>query len=100
VIPLPLPARLLPGLELLRGRIIRIELRHTPFALQLTLCGGGLHPAFGPPDATIRAGLEDYLALALRREDPDTLFFSRKLVIEGDTELALSIKNALDSAFG
>ena len=34
----------------------------------------------------------------LRLEDPDTLFFSRRLVIEGDTELGLALKNALDAA--
>ena len=33
----------------------------------------------------------------LREEDPDTLFFNRKLVIEGDTELGLVVKNLLDS---
>ena len=34
---------------------------------------------------------------ALRREDPDTLFFTRRLVLEGDTALGLEIKNALDA---
>ena len=28
---------------------------------------------------------------------PDTLFFTRRLVLEGDTELGLEIKNALDA---
>ncbi|SNB73692.1 SCP-2 sterol transfer family protein [Kingella negevensis] len=31
-----------------------------------------------------------------REEDPDTLFFNRKLQIEGDTELGLITKNLLD----
>ena len=35
--------------------------------------------------------------LALRREDPDTLFFTRRLVMTGDTELGLVVKNALDA---
>jgi len=35
--------------------------------------------------------------MMLREEDPDTLFFNRKLVIEGDTELGLIVKNLLDS---
>ena len=35
--------------------------------------------------------------LMLREEDPDTLFFSRRLRIEGDTELGLIVKNLLDS---
>jgi len=29
--------------------------------------------------------------------DPDTLFFSRRLTIDGDTELGLLVKNALDA---
>lgn len=47
--------------------------------------------------AVMRASLADYAALALRREDPDTLFFTRRLVIEGDTALGLELKNALDA---
>ncbi|MEF1307042.1 SCP2 sterol-binding domain-containing protein, partial [Vibrio owensii] len=32
-----------------------------------------------------------------RKEDPDTLFFQRRLSIEGDTELGLEVKNLMDS---
>lgn len=40
----------------------------------------------------------DYLLLlALNKIDPDTLFFQRKLGIQGDTELGLYIKNLLAS---
>ncbi|HLV27960.1 MAG TPA: SCP2 sterol-binding domain-containing protein, partial [Burkholderiaceae bacterium] len=35
--------------------------------------------------------------LIQRGEDPDTLFFSRRLVMEGDTELGLLVKNTLDA---
>ena len=49
------------------------------------------------PDLTIGAGARDFLKLALREEDPDTLFFGRRLSMEGDTELGLLIKNLLDS---
>ena len=35
--------------------------------------------------------------MLLRQEDPDTLFFNRRLKIEGDTELGLVVKNLLDS---
>jgi predicted lipid carrier protein YhbT len=31
--------------------------------------------------------------IAARKQDPDTLFFQRRLVIEGDTELGLYVKN-------
>ncbi len=50
----------------------------------------------GEADLTITATAQDFLALALRQEDPDTLFFSRRLLMEGDTELGLLLKNTLD----
>jgi len=94
---IPLSDRLHQALRPLRGKVLRLEIAGLPFAPQLTLDFIGLRPAFGKPDATVRASLADFLALALRREDPDTLFFTRRLVIEGDTGLGLEIKNALDA---
>ena len=96
MIPLP-PGRLRDALAPLRGRVLRLEIAGLGFGPQLTLDAIGLRPAFGKPDVTVRATLADYLALARRREDPDTLFFTRRLVLEGDTELGLEIKNALDA---
>ena len=49
------------------------------------------------PDLTIGACTRDFFRLALREEDPYTLFFGRRLYMEGDTELGLLIKNLLDS---
>ena len=48
-------------------------------------------------DLTIRANAHDFLRLAQRQEDPDTLFFNRSLSMEGDTELGLMVKNTLDA---
>lgn len=48
-------------------------------------------------DVTLGASLADYLILARRQEDPDTLFFQRRLTIEGDTEVGLALKNLLDA---
>ena len=47
-------------------------------------------------DLAISASLRDFIALWLREEDPDTLFFARRLTIEGDTDLGLTVKNLLD----
>jgi predicted lipid carrier protein YhbT len=95
---IPLPKGLLAALEPLRGRVLRLELAGLRFGPQFTLAGSCLVPVpFGAPDVVVRAGARDYLALALRREDPDSLFFARRLVIEGDTALGLAVKNALDS---
>ena len=42
-------------------------------------------------------GNSNYMLLMMSREiDPDTLFFQRKLLMTGDTELGLEIKNFLD----
>ncbi|NHZ33611.1 ubiquinone anaerobic biosynthesis accessory factor UbiT [Massilia rubra] len=49
------------------------------------------------PDLSIGASARDFLLLAQRREDPDTLFFARRLTMEGDTELGLLVKNTLDA---
>lgn len=49
------------------------------------------------PDLVIAASAYDFLLLARRQEDPDTLFFSRRLTMEGDTELGLLLKNTLDA---
>lgn len=49
------------------------------------------------PDLEIGASAHDFVLLAQRREDPDTLFFGRRLSMEGDTELGLLLKNTLDA---
>jgi len=48
-------------------------------------------------DIKIEANVYDFLQLAGRQEDPDTLMFQRRLVLQGNTELGLEIKNLLDS---
>lgn len=51
----------------------------------------------GVPDLRFAANTAEFIKIILREEDPDTLFFNRKLQIEGDTELGLIVKNLLDS---
>ncbi|WP_373753033.1 ubiquinone anaerobic biosynthesis accessory factor UbiT [Neisseria weixii] len=51
----------------------------------------------GAPDLRLAANGVDFMRMIMREEDPDTLFFKRKLQIEGDTELGLITKNLLDS---
>jgi len=48
-------------------------------------------------DVSFKASAEDLLLIAARKQDPDTLFFKRRLQIEGDTELGLAVKNLIDS---
>ena len=51
----------------------------------------------GDWDVRISGRLEDFWVLATRAEDPDTLFFNRRLAIEGETETGLYLKNLLDA---
>ena len=85
------------ALEPAVAKRVRIELDSPRLGVTVSLRGRSFLPARGRPDVVIRAAPRDYLALALRREDPDTLFFTRRLAIEGDTELGLIVKNALDA---
>ena len=48
--------------------------------------------------ATIRGPLEMLIALAEGKVDGDALFFSRQLVIDGDTEVVVALRNAIDGA--
>jgi predicted lipid carrier protein YhbT len=48
-------------------------------------------------DLSITASARDFALLACGDEDADTLYFDRRVVVEGDTELALLIKNTLDA---
>ena len=47
-------------------------------------------------DVVFSGDSKEFILLASRSEDPDTLFFQRRLMIEGDTELGLYIKNSID----
>lgn len=49
------------------------------------------------PDVCFSGNLNDLILIVAKKEDPDTLFFQRRLCIEGDTELGLEVKNLMDS---
>lgn len=86
----------------LDGRRVRLSVLDAGIAFDVAWRGRAfvsVHGA-GAPDLAIAATLHDLGLLATRREDPDTLFFSRRLVMEGDTELGLLIKNTLDAIDG
>ncbi|RCX33092.1 putative lipid carrier protein YhbT [Thioalbus denitrificans] len=86
-------------LEFLEGRVVRIRVNDLRLRLCFTLERGRLRPADErrPHDLTIEGDTYDFLLLASRREDPDTLFFNRRLRLGGDTELGLYVKNFLDA---
>jgi len=117
-----LPGRLLPGrlhsqgltlllnrllsetlangeLDFLQERILQIEIMDLALDYRLTLEKGRLAAASAEKTPDVRFGgkAREFLLLALNEEDPDTLFFQRRLQLEGDTELGLEIKNLLYS---
>lgn len=83
----------------LLGRRLRIHVRDAQSKFDVTWSGKRFMPGrWGDEtDLTITATAHDFLKLARRQEDPDTLFFDRRLSTEGDTELGLVVKNALDA---
>ena len=94
--------KLLPedSLELLEGRTFLIDVLDTGGRAAFTFRNGLFRPLFMLPaqhDLVFSAKLSAFLQMAARQEDPDTLFFSRRLRMEGDTELGLLVKNTLDA---
>lgn len=84
--------------DLLCGRWLCLRIPDLDLAWYLTRNRDGLQIAErAKADVTIRGNWREFLLLASRQEDPDTLFFRRRLVIEGDTELGLTLKNLIDS---
>lgn len=83
----------------LEGRTVRIMVEDLGARATLRYANGHFRPASASieADVSFRASSADFLKLLRRTEDPDTLFFQRKLRIEGDTELGLTLKNLLDS---
>ena len=85
--------------EFLRGRWLLVKINDLGLKWYFSLGDDDkilLHP-FGIEDATISGNLNEFILLAARKEDPDTLFFQRRLLIEGDTELSLEVKNLIDA---
>ena len=85
--------------QILRGKRLRIQVRDARLVFDFSCNGQRLvaSPKQAQTDLTIAASAHDFLRLAQRQEDPDTLFFSRRLLMEGDTELGLVVKNTLDA---
>ncbi|CAA7611703.1 SCP2 domain-containing protein [Magnetospirillum sp. UT-4] len=95
---------ILERMEPFADRLVCIDPIDLPFALLLE--PKPAEPSltvrrFVDPDevhATIRGPLETLIALAEGKVDGDALFFSRQLVIEGDTEVVVALRNAVDGA--
>ena len=85
--------------QVLEGKRIRIEVRDAQLNFDFIWRGQRFRAAAPQTEAdlTLRANAHDFVRLAQRLDDPDTLFFNRRLSMQGDTELGLVVKNALDA---
>lgn len=88
-------------LRALEGRRVELVVTDTGTRMRLRVQGGRVRrdpaPGAGAYDVAIRGRLLDFLRLAAGTADPDTLFFARRLSLEGDTAMGLQIKNLLDA---
>jgi len=48
-------------------------------------------------DVVFKGDFNSFVLMASQKADPDTLFFNRKLLLTGDTELGLEIKSILEN---
>lgn len=85
--------------EALRGRVVELRVSDFGLRVRLVLGADGFQAAAGggEPALRISSTADGYLRLAQGRDDPDRLFFDRVLVMEGDTEVGLVLKNTLDA---
>ena len=85
-------------LEFLEGRWLSIHVRDIGLLWYTSVVDGRLVVSQqADADVSFSADASDLLMIAARKQDPDTLFFQRRLVIEGDTEPGLYVKNLMDA---
>lgn len=85
-------------LDFLEHRHLTVKVSDVSVSYNLTLSNKRLMsiPAANNNDLMIQASMYDFLMLATRQEDPDAQVFQRRLIMQGDTELGLELKNFLD----
>lgn len=86
-------------LDFLRDRRLAVHMKDAGIRWLFSVRESGIAvlPDTAVPDVTISGELTDFVSLALHRVDPDTLFFQRRLLIEGEVALGLMVKNFLDA---
>ena len=91
-----LPADARPALS---ERCVEVAVTDLGPNLRLQLGARGFAPAPGGAPVVLRiaAAAPDFWRLLSGKDDADRLFFERALVMEGDTELGLVLKNTLDA---
>ena len=85
--------------QALAGAIVEVELQELGARVLLVLAPGGFRaaPGAGVPRLRLRARADALWRLLRGEDDADRLFFDGALVMEGDTEYGLVLKNTLDA---
>jgi len=83
----------------LGNRTVEVAISDLGLRVRLQLAAGGFRVAAARSETALRivAPLKSYLRLLRGEDDADRLFFERALVMEGDTEMGLVLKNTLDA---
>lgn len=83
----------------LGNRTVEISISDLGLRVRLQLAPGGFRVAPSGSETALRivAPASSYLRLLRGQDDADRLFFERLLVMEGDTEMGLVLKNTLDA---
>lgn len=83
----------------LSGRVVEVEVVELALRVRLTLRDDGFAVASSgaEPALRIRARADALWRLVRGVDDADRLFFERALVMEGDTEYGVILKNTLDA---
>jgi predicted lipid carrier protein YhbT len=86
-------------LDFLEGKVLRIGVLDAEMVYSVSLNNRKFIAEDNKSlsDIQFEGTLYDFLLLITRREDPDTLFFNRRLKLGGNTELGLELKNFLDA---
>lgn len=85
-------------LDFLEGRKVRIRVHDLNIDWLLSVEADRFRPMERKheADVCISGSGMDFALLATRQADPDTLFFQRRIRVEGDTDLGLAVKNTMD----
>lgn len=85
-------------LDFLEGKWLKVAINDLALVWFISLQEGNLIvKQHAQANVSVSGNANDLILIAARKEDPDTLFFQRRLVIEGDTELGLYVKNLMDA---
>lgn len=85
-------------LAFLESRWLKIEIRDLALSWFMSVENDRLVVSqHAQADVSFSGDANDLILVAARKQDPDTLFFQRRLQIEGDTELGLYVKNLMDA---